>query len=383
MYWANLIHIYQPPNQKKEIINKVVNESYNKILNILKQNSQIKISLNICASLTEQLIEHGHKHIINTIKELSEKGQVELVGSAKYHPILPFLPKSEIKRQIELNEKTNKKYFGKVWEPKGFFLPELAYNKRSAKIIQELGYKWVVLDEIAYNKDFNSVLFNKIYAIKGLHRIDEPFNVVFRNRGLSLLFFSKYLDSIDKFYKAVENDDRSDKFLITAFDGENLGHHIKNLINIWEELLNQKQIKSINYSKYLNLLDNSLLEKVKPINSTWSTELKHIKKNIPYPLWKHKTNPIHKLQWKLTNLIIKIVNNSKKDINFEKARNLLDRALHSDQYWWASNNPWYSESMIKNGINMFVHVADLLSKSVGSYQKTKIKKISKQILDLI
>ena len=149
MYWANLLHIYQPPGQKKEIIDQVVKESYNRILAILQSNPKIRISLNVCASLTEQLVEYGYQDFLDQIKELVKKKQIELVSSAAYHPILPLLPKIEVNRQIKLNEDINQKYFGEAWQPKGFFLPELAYDKKTALIIQDLGYKWIILDEIA------------------------------------------------------------------------------------------------------------------------------------------------------------------------------------------------------------------------------------------
>lgn len=148
MQWANLLHIYQPPNQKKEVLTKVVDESYAKILDILEGRPKIKINLNICASLTEQLIESGFRRIIERIKKLAERKQIELVGSAKYHPILPLLPKKEVIRQIKLNENLNQKYFGKIWrsrpkglsraESRGFFLPELAYHKKPPELLNNL-----------------------------------------------------------------------------------------------------------------------------------------------------------------------------------------------------------------------------------------------------
>ena len=64
MYWANLLHIYQPPGQKREIIDKVVRESYLPILDILEARPRVRLSLNICASLTEQLAEYGYIDIL-------------------------------------------------------------------------------------------------------------------------------------------------------------------------------------------------------------------------------------------------------------------------------------------------------------------------------
>jgi alpha-amylase/alpha-mannosidase (GH57 family) len=210
IFWLNLLHIYQPPEQKKEIIKKITSQSYSKILNILKKHPKEKITLNINGSLTEQFDKYGFKNIINDIKKLAENNQIELVGSAKYHFILPLVPEQEIIRQIKLNYQTNKKYFGKIYQPKGFFIPELAYSKKVAKILKKLGYQWIVLDEIA-NKinlsNFVKTTTNKpineqdnFYQIKGLNN----FFVFFRNREISNLFFTGEIKNSKDFFRILK-----------------------------------------------------------------------------------------------------------------------------------------------------------------------------------
>lgn len=376
MYWANLLHIYQPPGQKKEIIDQVVKESYDKILSILKSQPKIKVSLNICACLTEQLIEHSYQEIVERIKKLTEKGQIELVGSAKCHPILPLLPKSEIIRQIKLNEAFNQKCFGKTWKPQGFFLPELAYSKQVAGIIQSLGYQWIVLDEIAYNGKLGQVSFDRIYKTENL-------KVVFRNRGLSLLFFGKWLSSKDKFFSAIQKDHRSDKFLITAFDGENLGHHRKHLADLWAEILDQPKIQTITYSEYLDILKDKPLVKINPLASSWSTEIKDLEKNIPYPLWQSPRNQLHRLQWQITNLLLKIIKESQNNPNYKKARGLLDQALASDQYWWASAKPWWNPGIIKGSTDQFSQILSFLQKNLSPQIHKQAEEIIQKIYNEI
>ena len=182
MNWINLFHIYQPPDQTPEILKQVARQSYIPLFRFLKANPQIKITLNINASLSEQLQKQKLNSIIKNIRILAERGQIEFTGSAAYHPILPFLNKSEIIRQIELNYKINREIFGDCYLPKGFFLPELCYNIKAAKIISQLGYRWIVLDEIAYNGRLGEAVFNKTYKIKG-----TSLRTVFRNRNISNL----------------------------------------------------------------------------------------------------------------------------------------------------------------------------------------------------
>jgi len=372
MYWANLLHIYQPPGQKKEIIDQVVKESYNRILAILQSNPKIRISLNICASLTEQLVEYGYKDLIEQIKELVKNGQIELVGSAAYHPILPLLPETEISRQIKLNEDINQKYFGKIWQPKGFFLPELAYDKKTASIIQKLGYQWIVLDEIAYQGKFGQVLFDKIYK-------REKLKIGFRNRGLSLLFFGEWLDSIDKFFSSIKKDGRSEKFLITAFDGENLGHHRKHLADLWARILESPKIENITCSEYLDILKDKDSIEVEPLASSWATEIKDLKENVPYPLWDHPKNQLHQYQWQLTNLFVGLINQARDNPNYKEVRKILDKALASDQYWWAAIKPIQNSGLIKRNIDQFLKIFSLLPKNLTVQVHKQVETITQNI----
>lgn len=383
MYWANLLHIYQPPGQKKKIIDQVVRESYDRILSILESRKEIKISLNICASLTQQLFESGHGDVVERIKKLAENGRIELVASAAYHPILPLLPKVEIERQIRLNEEINQRYFDKAWQPKGFFLPEMAYNRKAGKIIKKSGYQWMILDEIAYQGNFGRMSFNKIYKLKSPFRFlkNKDFKIIFRNRSLSLLFFGNWLDSVDKFFSAVKKDRRSDKFLVTSFDGENLGHHRKHLAGLWSEILNNPEIKTVTYSEYLNLLKGIPSEKVNPLASSWATETKDLEKNVPYSLWRHPKNQLHQLQWQLTGLLIKAIKYCRNGSNCSEARNLLDRALASDQYWWASIKPWWNPGIIERGARNFVRIGRLLEKNINFRTKNRIEKTAQDIFN--
>ncbi len=366
MIWANLFHIYQPPGQKKEITQKVARESYLRIIEILKKHPKTKISLNINASLTEQLPKAGLSSMIDELLPLVRRGQVEFTGSAKYHVILALLPESEIIRQIKLNDETNKKYFGNLWRPTGFFIPELCYSKKVAKILKKLGFQWLVLDEIAYNGKFNKVKFDKKYFIKD---IDLP--VFFRNTRISNLFFTAEAKTVSDFFRILKEDNRSNKYLLTALDGENLGHHQKEMDELYEQLLDTGKFDCITFSELLQI-KNLKSKIIDPLPSSWSSREEDIKRKVYYPLWKNPKNQIHRKQWQLTNLVIKTVRQHEKDQNFRIAREKLDQALHSDQYWWASANPWWSVEIIENGAKMLVEtLASLKTISPSILQKAK------------
>ena len=125
MIWSAFLHIYQPPwqkrnNQKNRQTKLLANCSY------FKKHPQAKITLNINATLTEQLAANGEMPLLRALGLLAKRGQIEFVGSAKYHAILPLIPLKETVRQIELNNLANKNILASHIIQKGFFLRKCA-----------------------------------------------------------------------------------------------------------------------------------------------------------------------------------------------------------------------------------------------------------------
>jgi alpha-amylase/alpha-mannosidase (GH57 family) len=58
LFWANLLHFYQPLDQDRTIVEKVVNESYLPVLRIYEQIPTAKATINISGCLIELLISH-------------------------------------------------------------------------------------------------------------------------------------------------------------------------------------------------------------------------------------------------------------------------------------------------------------------------------------
>lgn len=334
MYWANFLHIYQPPTQTKEILDKVTNESYRKIIEGLLQNPNAKLTLNINAVLTEMLMEYGHQDVVQNIRILLERGQIELTASAKFHPLLPKIPKEEVVRQIRLNDESNKKYYGDAYQPLGFFPPEMGYSPEVGEIVSELGYKWIILDELSCpDLPLNPT---QIYSnSKGLH-------FFYRERGPSFKILSAQLGTAETLIREFGDRLPKNEYLLTAMDGETFGHHRLGLEQLLLEIYKSPQLPTVKISELLGMFPAQIVSEARP--STWALMPKDIAKNIPFSRWDNPENPIHQKQWELTNMAIDLVKGEA-----ETEHQLLDIALHSDQYWWASAKPWWSLEMIERG----------------------------------
>jgi len=356
MNWINLLHFYQPPNQDGRLLRQIAKESYLYIISTLKKNPDARCSVNISGSLTEQLVKLKLNSVINGLKDLAKNGQIEIVGTAKYHPILPLIPKKEVVRQIELNDKITRAYFGSVYNPSGFFAPELAYSEEVAKIIKSRGYKWILLDEVSHSGQLGCLNYGKKYIIK-----NNGLEVVFRNRGVSKSYVPEKILSFTKYM--VKPD-----YVITATDAEMYGHHHKDYANLYNKALQNPSVKTATMTQLLRMYSEE--EYVTPVPASWESRPHELQKNIPYALWDDPKNKIHSQLWKLANFAIKAVSENTESESFDWARKHLDVGLASCHWWWASERKPDAFTPITWDPNIIERGAKELISSIRSLEST-------------
>ena len=97
-YWSPLLHIYQPPTQDLKVLKQIDKECYKPLFNLLEDYDFARFCLNINGILIEQFYEFGLSDTVELIKNLVSERIIEVVGTAKFHPILPLIPKKDRQR---------------------------------------------------------------------------------------------------------------------------------------------------------------------------------------------------------------------------------------------------------------------------------------------
>lgn len=346
--------------------------SYWRIVRALEEHPHVKFTINISGCLVSRWENLGYFDLIERIKNLIEKKQIELVGSAAYHPILPLISEGEAKRQIAENEEIIRKYFGTI-KLKGFFFPEMAYNHKVAKIIKSMGYKYLILDEISRNGKLNQTDTKKIYLDK-----NSGLKIVFRERGLS----KKYVPD------ELLGRKNKNEFFITATDGELYGLRHMDPTGEFEKLLKNKNLITKTISEFI--AEKKSAEKISVINSNWESTEEEIKKRNYYALWQNKKNKIHNELWKLASIANKLGEKNKKDKNYYWVRWHLVRGLASCTFWWASGKdlgefsplPWNPDE-IERGTNELIRSIRALDNQKTRKEKIKAEKIYIKIKQLV
>lgn len=375
MFWVNFLHIYQPPNQQQDILERIANESYRPVFQGLLDIPQAKVTLNVNAVLTEMLVERGFSDVVDTLRQLAENNQLEFVSSGKYHPLLPLLPKAEMVRQIRLNDETNREIFGDVYQPRGFFPPEGGYSREVAKVVSELGFEWIVLDEIALDGKSHHFKFDKLVPISG-----TGLKAFFRNRRLSNAIMGALVRSGPSFLELAGDDAKTSQYLVTAMDGETFGHHRPGLEKVLFDLSRSPELEKVLLS---DLADKfGVGEEAETVSCSWASSEKELAEGQPYLLWQDRDNPIQRQQWEFTDFAIEVVAASDAAGGEEtEARKILDGALNCSHYWWASPYGWWSLEMIESGAHELLRAvkavpevtAEVVERAEDYYRKVVFK----------
>jgi alpha-amylase/alpha-mannosidase (GH57 family) len=353
--WANFLHIYQPPTQTEEITRRVADECYRKVVDILLCHPRARVTLNINACLTEQLDRYGLHDVIDGLKALAERGQIEFTGSAMYHPILPLIPAHEVRRQIELNTEVNRRYFGDLYAPRGFFPPEMCYSFEVAQVVAAAGFHWVIGDEIAYDGRLGHCRSDRTYGVEGLPGL----YFFFKERPVSAGLTYGRFPTADSLLDYLADRRQRREYLLTGTDGEIYGHHRPGQERLLEDIYGGDLLPTCTVSELLQLFPE--VETVSPLPSSWSTWEDEMAAGAPYSHWRYPGNELHELQWELTDLVVGAFAASPEENVAGSARAALDQGLHSCQYWWASCRPWWDTGMIERGAGLLLEAASVLA----------------------
>jgi len=323
------------------------------MVHLFKRHPHARATVNINGVLLEMLQHEGEADIVEGFRELVNSGQWEVVGTSKYHAILPLLNAFETSRQIELQKKSMIEYLG-VETARGFFPPEMCYSPEILQNIKHAGHEWIIASGTSVSGPWPQD-----------HVVREPksgVKVLFRDEAVSnrISFDRLPADAFLAHLEGAKPLDKPASYVITAMDAETFGHHIphweKEFLGKAYDLLQKPEhshkIKSVTLSQIVDAFPRT--EEMDPKPSSWSTTGEDLAAGVPYPLWIHPNNDLHKMQWQYLNhaieqtqIAMSVAYTSPEAKRYaDIARAVLDAAEHSCPFWWASRRPIEGLSLI-------------------------------------
>lgn len=358
-------------------------------------------------SFLQQMYFYGYKDWLSDLKELVDQEQVELTSTGAYHALLSKLPESYINRQILLNEYGLGYYFGQHTDfegsscimsknVNGFFPPEMAVSQDVISVLNDLNYKWVIVDESAIPIELETK-----NGRSGVYKLEDmKINIVARDRKLSNLLSFKRDENVTEIIDAIKQSG------VFCLDGEFFGHHYKNGLFLLDSLLEELEknyIDVVTVSEYVKYAQKTSLSSI--TESTWTTSDAHLKSNDLYPNWDQKNNEYHKIQWEIHNNTLDVFEplfNKKIKIDEEKLhalpiwdynslsglddkqlahhlklQNLVLRSSQSDVFWWESTNTAFLSDFVKKHNKLYQKLSTGFENSeYTSFIDSKLNKLN-------
>ena len=144
---ALAIHNHQPIGNFDWVFQDAYRDSYAPFLDLLAEYPEIPISLHLSGSLLEWLFD-AQPEYIDSIRALTERGQIEILGGAFYEPILAGIPQRDRIGQITSYTRYLEQLFGGT--VRGMWVPERVWEQSFAADIAEAGIEYTLLDDFHF-----------------------------------------------------------------------------------------------------------------------------------------------------------------------------------------------------------------------------------------
>ena len=144
IYLALAIHNHQPVGNFDWVFERGCDEAYQPMIEALERHPTVKMALHYTGPLRDWIAEN-RLELIERIRALVARGQVEMMTGGYYEPILVALYDVDKQGQIEKLTQAVRNDFG--YEPTGAWLAERVWEPHLAKPMAEAGIQYTIVDD--------------------------------------------------------------------------------------------------------------------------------------------------------------------------------------------------------------------------------------------
>ncbi len=139
-----LIHAHQPVGNFDDVFETAYIKSYLPFVQLLARHPRIRLGLHYTGPLLEW-IEQRHPEYLDRLRELTARGQAEIVGGGFYEPILIAIPPRDRHAQITRLADYVEKHFG--GRPRGAWLAERVWEPQLPSSLASAGVEYTLVDD--------------------------------------------------------------------------------------------------------------------------------------------------------------------------------------------------------------------------------------------
>jgi hypothetical protein len=265
IFLALVFHFHQPVDNFEWVLEDCFKKAYQPLIEHLFNFPEIKATLHFSGNILDWFIKEKPR-IINMLKMMTSREQIELIGGGYYEPIFAIIPHEDRIAQIDKLIQFIESEFHTI--VKGAWLSERVWEPNYPSFLNDLGLKYVIVDD----NHFRSA---------GIAQDDTFYTYITEDEGKSLTIFPineelRYLTPWKPTYLSIDYlrekaDKKGDRIAVLISDAEKMGvwgttHQIcyvpgqghqdgdngKPFIPaFFDQILNNRWIKSLKLSEYM------------------------------------------------------------------------------------------------------------------------------------
>jgi alpha-amylase/alpha-mannosidase (GH57 family) len=221
------LHLHQPVGNFDEVFRTHVDDVYLPLLERSAARGLLPLALHVSGPLLEWLAAAGHR-FLDVVGELVARGDIELLLSGFYEPVLPAICREDRVEQIGWMRDWLRSRFGA--DARGLWLTERVWEPGLARDLAESGVEYVLTDD----RHFLVAGFER-------HQLDRPWRTESDGRALSVLPIDEHLrylipfrspGEIGRYFRTLAAAGR--EVAVLADDGEKFGGWPGTLEWVWK-----------------------------------------------------------------------------------------------------------------------------------------------------
>lgn len=139
-----VVHFHQPLGNFPETYCRFLERVCRPFLAALERHPRIRMGLHFSGGFFSYL-EHEEPGLLEQIRRIVARSQVELLGGGFYEPILSMIPREDALAQLRKTVVWIQEHFGVT--PRGAWLPESVWEPYFPALLAEGGYDYVLLED--------------------------------------------------------------------------------------------------------------------------------------------------------------------------------------------------------------------------------------------
>jgi len=213
------LHNHQPVGNFGQVFQAAYDSCYRPVLDLAAEFPAVKLALHYTGPLLEWL-EKERPSFLSDVKDLVDRGQIEILGGGFYEPMLAVLSDEDASGQILRMQAFCETHFGA--KPAGMWLAERVWDPDLPRIIAPTGTRYTFLDDAHFFAA--GVAKGQLRGHYVTEKAGRPLAIFPIDQQLRYLIPWKPVQDFERTFEALERTHGDDPRCLTyGDDGEKFG----------------------------------------------------------------------------------------------------------------------------------------------------------------